>query len=156
MPALEALVDEGRARALYLFPTKALAQDQLLSLQELIRGELKGSVRDPRPAVGELRGSVRDLGPVVGRFGTYDGDTSQSARARLRGEVRVLLTNPDILHLDLLPNHTLWANFFANLRFVVVDEAHAYRGVFGSHVGCVLRRLWRVCTRYGSAPQIIA
>jgi DEAD/DEAH box helicase domain-containing protein len=133
VPVLEAIVADGRARALYLFPTKALAQDQLRSLQELTQGELKGL-----------------------RIGTYDGDTGRAARAQLRREAAILLTNPDMLHLGILPNHTLWADFFANLRFVVIDEAHVYRGVFGSHVGCVLRRLWRVSSRYGSAPQIVA
>jgi DEAD/DEAH box helicase domain-containing protein len=133
VPVLEALLEDGQARALYLFPTKALAHDQLRSLRELARGGWQDR-----------------------RFATYDGDTARSARARLRREASVLLTNPDMLHLGILPNHTLWADFFANLRFVVLDEAHVYRGVFGSHVGCVLRRLWRVCARYGSAPQIIA
>jgi DEAD/DEAH box helicase domain-containing protein len=133
VPVLETIAADPRARALYLFPTKALAQDQLRGLQELAQGELASR-----------------------RSGTYDGDTSQSARGRLRREASILLTNPDMLHLGILPNHTLWADFFANLRFVVLDEAHVYRGVFGSHVGCVLRRLWRVCARYGSAPQIIA
>jgi DEAD/DEAH box helicase domain-containing protein len=133
VPVLEVLLADPQARALYLFPTKALAQDQLRSLHEL-------TGREALPA----------------RFGTYDGDTPQAARARLRHEASILLTNPDMLHLGILPNHTLWADFFANLRFVVLDEAHVYRGVFGSHVGCVLRRLWRVCTRYGAAPQIIA
>ena len=133
VPVLEALIEDGRARALYLFPTKALAQDQLRSLHELTQGELKNK-----------------------RFGTYDGDTPQGVRTRLRREASILLTNPDMLHVGILPNHTLWADFFANLRFVVLDEAHVYRGVFGSHVGCVLRRLWRVCARYGSAPQIVA
>jgi DEAD/DEAH box helicase domain-containing protein len=133
IPVLEALVEDGHARALYLFPTKALAQDQLRSLHELTQDELRNK-----------------------RFGTYDGDTSQGVRARLRREASILLTNPDMLHLGILPNHTLWADFFANLRFLVIDEAHVYRGVFGSHVACVLRRLWRVCTRYGSAPLIIA
>ena len=133
VPVLEALLTDPRARALYLFPTKALAHDQLRSLQELAP-----------PAVGRQS------------YGTYDGDTSKSARARLRREANILLTNPDMLHLGILPNHTLWADFFANLRFVVIDEAHVYRGVFGSHVGCVLRRLWRVCAHYGAAPHIIA
>jgi DEAD/DEAH box helicase domain-containing protein len=133
IPVLEALLADPCARALYLFPTKALAQDQLRSLHELAQGELQGK-----------------------RFGTYDGDTPQGVRTRLRREASILLTNPDMLHLGILPNHTLWADFFANLRFVVIDEAHVYRGVFGSHVGCVLRRLWRVCTRYGAAPQIVA
>jgi DEAD/DEAH box helicase domain-containing protein len=133
VPVLDALVADPAARALYLFPTKALAQDQLRSLHELTREGMKGT-----------------------RFGAYDGDTPRSVRARLRREASIILTNPDMLHLGILPNHTLWAGFFASLRFVVIDEAHAYRGVFGSHVGCVLRRLWRVCARYGSAPQIIA
>jgi DEAD/DEAH box helicase domain-containing protein len=138
VPVLEALLADPHARALYLFPTKALAHDQLRGLHELSQGEMAG------------------LGLGHRRFGTYDGDTARSARSRLRREASVVLTNPDMLHLGILPNHTLWADFFANLRFVVVDEAHVYRGVFGSHVGCVLRRLWRVCAHYGSAPQIIA
>ncbi len=133
VPVMEALLADWRTRALYLFPTKALAHDQLRGLRELGQGTL-----------GDRR------------FNTYDGDTPQGVRARLRRESSVILTNPDMLHLGILPNHTLWADFFANLRFVVLDEAHIYRGVFGSHVGCVLRRLWRVCARYGSAPQIVA
>ncbi len=139
LPVLEVLLTDPRARALYLFPTKALAQDQLRSLRDLA-------------AVGQ------DAIPALAgkRFGTYDGDTPPGARARLRREASILLTNPDMLHLGILPNHPLWSDFFANLRFVVLDEAHVYRGVFGSHVGCVLRRLWRVCARYGSAPQIVA
>ncbi len=133
IPVLEALLANRQTRALYLFPTKALAHDQLRGLRELAPGELGDK-----------------------RFATYDGDTPRGVRSRLRREASVLLTNPDMLHLGILPNHTLWADFFTSLRFVVLDEAHIYRGVFGSHVGCVLRRLWRVCARYGSAPQIIA
>jgi DEAD/DEAH box helicase domain-containing protein len=133
VPVLETLLQDRGARALYLFPTKALAHDQLRSLRELARDLI-----DSR------------------QLATYDGDTPNSARARLRRGARVILTNPDMLHLGILPNHTLWAEFFGNLRYVVVDEAHVYRGVFGSHVGCVLRRLWRVCARYGSTPQIVA
>jgi DEAD/DEAH box helicase domain-containing protein len=133
VPVLEAVIADPTTRALYLFPTKALAQDQIRSLHELTGKGLRGM-----------------------QFGTYDGDTPRSERARLRREAGIILTNPDMLHLGILPNHTLWARFFTGLRFVVIDEAHAYRGVFGSHVGCVLRRLWRVCARYGSAPQIIA
>jgi DEAD/DEAH box helicase domain-containing protein len=138
VPVLETLLADPRARALYLFPTKALAHDQLRGLHELAEGELTR------------------LGLGHRRFGTYDGDTPRGARSRLRREACILLTNPDMLHLGILPNHTLWAGFFANLRFVIIDEAHVYRGVFGSHVGCVLRRLWRVCAHYGAAPQIIA
>jgi len=133
VPVLEALLANPRSRALYLFPTKALAHDQLRGLRELAKHGLENK-----------------------RFGTYDGDTPRGARGRLRRDAHILLTNPDMLHLGILPNHTLWASFFSNLRFVVLDEAHVYRGVFGSHVGCVLRRLWRVCAHYGAAPQIIA
>ena len=113
----------------------------------------------PRPAPRAARagqGELAEHGLEGRRFGTYDGDTPRAAAGRLRREASILLTNPDMLHLGILPNHTLWADFFANLRFVVIDEAHVYRGVFGSHVGCVLRRLWRVCAHYGAAPQIIA
>ena len=138
VPVLEALLTSPRARALYLFPTKALAHDQLRGLRELAKGEL----------------AQHGLGGR--RFSTYDGDTPRGVRGRLRREASILLSNPDMLHLGILPNHTLWADFFANLRFVVLDEAHVYRGVFGSHVGCVLRRLWRVCAHYGATPQIIA
>ena len=132
LPVLEAIVTDWRARALYLFPTKALAQDQLRSLREL---------------------TSRDLRDV--RFGTYDGDTPRSARARLRKSASIILTNPDMLSLGILPNHSLWANFFKNLKFVIIDEAHVYRGVFGSHVACVIRRLRRLCQYYSSSPQFI-
>jgi DEAD/DEAH box helicase domain-containing protein len=132
LPVLETIVTDWRAKALYLFPTKALAQDQLRSLRELTRHNL------------------RDV-----HFGTYDGDTPRSARARLRKSASIILTNPDMLSLGILPNHTLWASFFKNLKFVVIDEAHVYRGVFGSHVACVIRRLRRLCQHYGSSPQFI-
>jgi DEAD/DEAH box helicase domain-containing protein len=138
VPVLEAILADRQARALYLFPTKALAQDQLRGLRELAQGELA------RHGLGGKQ------------FDTYDGDTPRGARSRLRREASIILTNPDMLHMGILPNHTLWADFFTHLRYVVIDEAHVYRGVFGSHVGCMLRRLWRVCARYGSAPQIIA
>ncbi len=132
LPVLETILDDWRARALYLFPTKALAQDQLRSLRDLTRHALA------------------DL-----KFGTYDGDTPRSARARLRKSASVILTNPDMLHLGILPNHRLWSQFLSHLRFVVIDEAHVYRGVFGSQVACTLRRLRRLCQRYGSQPQFI-
>jgi DEAD/DEAH box helicase domain-containing protein len=132
LPVLEVIIADWRAKALYLFPTKALAQDQLRSLRELTRHDL------------------RDV-----RFGTYDGDTPRSARARLRKSASIILTNPDMLSLGILPNHTLWASFFKNLKFVVIDEAHVYRGVFGSQVACVIRRLRRLCQHYGSSPQFI-
>jgi len=132
LPVLWRMLEEPRARALYLFPTKALAQDQLRSLRQL---------------------AGRALPDLL--VGTYDGDTPQAARSRLRKSAGVILTNPDMLHHGILPNHTLWADFLTHLRYVVIDEAHAYRGVFGSQVACVLRRLRRLCAFYGSAPQFV-
>jgi DEAD/DEAH box helicase domain-containing protein len=132
LPVLEAIHNDEQARALYLFPTKALAQDQLRGLQELTQHALA------------------DV-----RFGAYDGDTPRPARARLRKSASIILTNPDMLHLGILPNHRLWSLFLSHLRFVVVDEAHVYRGVFGSQVACILRRLRRVCERYGSRPLFV-
>ncbi len=133
LPVLDALLSEPGGRALYLFPTKALAQDQLRVLHELA---------DPLPDPP--------------RFGTYDGDTPQQARGRLRRRGQIILTNPDMLHVGILPNHALWRPFLEGLRFVVVDEAHVYRGIFGSHVAGVLRRLRRLCASYGSEPTFIA
>jgi DEAD/DEAH box helicase domain-containing protein len=132
LPVLQSIHSDPKMRALYLFPTKALAQDQLRGL-------------------GDLTYAVSENLKV----GTYDGDTPRSARARLRKSASIVLTNPDMLHLGILPNHRLWSQFMAHLRFVVVDEAHVYRGVFGSHVACVLRRLRRLCERYGSQPLFI-
>ncbi len=130
---LEACLLDPQTRALYLFPTKALAQDQLRALGELTQGELSAI-----------------------QVNIYDGDTPQATRGRIRQQSGVLLTNPDMLHMGILPNHHLWQAFFRRLRFVVMDEAHVYRGVFGSQVGCVLRRLRRICALYGSRPQFIA
>ena len=132
LPVLETILNDWRARALYLFPTKALAHDQLRGLRDLTRH------------------AFADL-----KFGTYDGDTPRSARARLRKSASIILTNPDMLHLGILPNHRLWAQFLSRLRFVVIDEAHVYRGVFGSQVACILRRLRRLCERYDSQPLFI-
>ena len=132
LPTLEAMLAEPRARALFIYPTKALAQDQLRALQALLRA-------------GSLQLSVA----------TYDGDTERSARARLRRSARILLTNPDMLHYAILPNHGLWAEVLGNLRYVVFDEAHVYRGIFGSHVAAVVRRLKRLCRAYGTHPQFI-
>jgi len=132
LPVLDALLRDSRARALYLFPTKALSQDQLAELNDLA---------SRLPAA---------IGPAV-----YDGDTPTSARTTIRRSARVILTNPDMLHRGILPHHTNWMGFFQNLRFVVLDEVHTYRGVFGSHVANVLRRLKRVCAFYGAAPQFI-
>ncbi|HXF81161.1 MAG TPA: DEAD/DEAH box helicase [bacterium] len=128
LPVLEALLAEPSACALYLFPTKALAQDQADALAEF------------------------DLGV---RVGTYDGDTPPAARRRLRAEAQIILTNPDMLHVGILPQHARWARLFARLRFVVIDDAHIYRGVFGSHVANIIRRLRRLCRRHGADPIFI-
>ena len=131
LPVLQALVEQPEARVLYLFPTKALAQDQLAELNELAK-------------------TLPDM-----RMFTYDGDTPQDARRSVRARANLVLTNPDMLHSGILPHHTKWANLFQSLRYVVIDELHAYRGVFGSHLANVLRRLKRICRHYGSAPQFI-
>ena len=128
LPVLERLLAEPDARALYIFPTKALAQDQLRGLERLIKA-------NPR-----LAGIVRP--------GTYDGDTSPYHKRKVRSDANLVVTNPDMLHAGILPFHTKWARFFAGLRFVVLDEIHTYRGAFGSNVACVMRRLHRVCRHY--------
>jgi len=129
LPTLDVLCRDHRARALYLYPTKALAQDQARSISAL-------NVGAARPAI-------------------YDGDTPRERRAAIRKTANLVLTNPDMLHLAMLPNHGAWANFFSNLAVVVVDEAHVYRGVFGSHVANVLRRLRRVANAYGTEPRFV-
>jgi DEAD/DEAH box helicase domain-containing protein len=151
LPVLEAILAQPVARALYLFPTKALAQDQMRSLRDL-GCEVSDRGLDTAPSGTPTR-------PAAGlavRVGTYDGDTPQARRSKLRQQGQIILTNPDMLHVGILPNHALWASFFRHLRYVVIDEAHTYRGVFGSQVACVLRRLRRVCELYGSQPQFIA
>ncbi len=135
VPIAHAALTDPTATALLLFPTKALARDQCASLREL---------------AGELGPAAR-LGVA-----TFDGDTPPDQRRAARTRARVVASNPDMLHQGVLPMHEGWGRFFAGLRFVVVDELHTYRGLFGSHVGNVLRRLWRVCALYGSAPQVIA
>jgi DEAD/DEAH box helicase domain-containing protein len=129
LPVLDAIAREPKTRALYLYPTKALAQDQARAL-----GELKA--------------------PNV-RAGIYDGDTPGERRWQIRKWANVILTNPDMLHVGVLPHHDRWADVLHNLRYVVVDEAHVYRGVFGSHVGNVLRRLRRLARVYGADPQFL-
>jgi DEAD/DEAH box helicase domain-containing protein len=131
LPVLAALLADPAARALYLFPTKALAQDQLSNLQML------------GAAAGDLSSAI------------YDGDTPQAQRGAIRKNARLLLSNPDMLHTGILPHHTNWSEFFRDLRFVVIDEMHTYRGVFGSHIANVVRRLKRVAAFYGSHPQFI-
>jgi DEAD/DEAH box helicase domain-containing protein len=127
LPTLHILCQQARARALYLYPTKALAQDQARALAAFSLG------KRVRPAI-------------------YDGDTPREARAQIRRTANVVLTNPDMLHVGILPNHGAWAELFANLAVVVIDEAHVYRGVFGSHVANVLRRLRRIAAAYGTQP----
>ena len=144
VPVLESIAQSSQARALYLFPTKALAQDQLRALKELI---------DQTRRVTEK--NTNGLPVFTPRFGTYDGDTPKSSRTRLRRDANIILTNPDMLHVGVLPNHRLWSHFLKNLKFVVVDEAHIYRGVFGSHIAVILRRLTRLCQLYGNRPQFI-
>ncbi len=135
-PVLSTVLREPGARALYLFPTKALAQDQLAELQGL--AQIVGAAAE------------RDIGVF-----TYDGDTPNDARRAIRSRASVVLSNPDMLHAGVLPHHPRWARLFENLRFIVIDELHAYRGVFGSHLANVLRRLQRICRHYGSSPTFI-
>jgi DEAD/DEAH box helicase domain-containing protein len=130
LPTLDVLCRDPRARALYLYPTKALAQDQARALSAF--------------------GLTKRVYPAI-----YDGDTPREARAEIRRKASVVLTNPDMLHVGILPNHGAWADLFANLAVVVVDEAHVYRGVFGSHVANVLRRLRRIAAAYGTEPRFL-
>ncbi len=129
VPTAEVLMGDPRARALYLAPTKALAQDQARRIHAL-------GLKQLRPAI-------------------YDGDTPKDQRTRIRREANIILTNPDMLHVGVLPNHAAWRDLFANLAVVVIDEAHVYRGVFGSHVANVLRRLRRLASLYGTEPRFL-
>ncbi|MCX8032465.1 MAG: DEAD/DEAH box helicase [Thermoleophilia bacterium] len=129
LPVLDTLLRNPQARAIYIYPTKALAQDQLRRLRSLVGTHLE----------------------VV----PYDGDTPRATRQFARKKARILLTNPDMLHVSILPHHELWGNFFLNLRYIVIDEAHTYRGVFGSNVANVFRRLRRVASLYGADPRFI-
>jgi DEAD/DEAH box helicase domain-containing protein len=132
LPVLNRLMEDPGARALYLFPTKALAEDQLHELQQAL----------------DAAGSAL-------RAFTYDGDTPQDARKAIRERANIVLTNPDMLHAGILPHHTKWAKLFENLGYFIVDELHYCRGVYGSHVANVIRRLKRICEFYGSKPQFI-
>jgi DEAD/DEAH box helicase domain-containing protein len=136
LPIVEAALADVNARALYLFPTKALAQDQLKGLLELVADD-------------------RELAKAI-LPGVYDGDTPTAQRRRIRGEANLVLSNPDMLHASVLPYHPKWAAFFSDLKIVVVDEVHTYRGILGAHVSAVLRRLMRVCEHYGSRPVFLA
>jgi DEAD/DEAH box helicase domain-containing protein len=132
LPVLDLLLHDPAARAMYLFPTKALAEDQL----------------------HEFHSAVEEMGADIKVF-TYDGDTPQDARKAIRQRAGVVLTNPDMLHAGILPHHTRWSKYFENLRYVVIDELHYYRGVYGSHLANVLRRFKRVCEFYGSSPVFV-
>ncbi|MCO6455003.1 MAG: DEAD/DEAH box helicase [Pirellulaceae bacterium] len=136
LPILERCLADPEARALYLFPTKALAQDQLKGLLELLSGD------------DVVAGRIRP--------GVYDGDTPTSQRRRIKAEANLVLSNPDMLHASILPYHPKWSRFFAALRFIVLDEVHTYRGILGAHVAAVLRRLDRVCRHYGARPVYLA
>ncbi|MFD7524710.1 DEAD/DEAH box helicase [Paenibacillus chitinolyticus] len=132
LPVLQAIADDDTSRALYLFPTKALAQDQKSELNEII---------------GEMGIDIKSY--------TYDGDTSPAIRQIVRKAGHIVITNPDMLHSAILPHHTKWVSLFENLKYIVIDELHTYRGVFGSHVANVIRRLKRICKFYGSDPVFI-
>ncbi|MFI8576898.1 DEAD/DEAH box helicase [Rossellomorea aquimaris] len=132
LPVLQSIMDNPDARALYIFPTKALAQDQKSELNEII---------------SEAEASINSY--------TYDGDTSANIRQKVRKAGHIVITNPDMLHSAILPHHTKWVSLFENLKYVIIDELHIYRGVFGSHVSNVVRRLKRICEFYGASPIFI-
>ncbi|MEW8971214.1 MAG: DEAD/DEAH box helicase [Mesobacillus sp.] len=132
LPVLQSIIDDPNARALYMFPTKALAQDQKSEINELIQ---------------EAELAINSY--------TYDGDTPSNIRQKVRRAGHIVITNPDMLHSAILPHHTKWVSLFENLKYVVIDELHIYRGVFGSHVANVIRRLKRICNYYGSDPVFI-
>lgn len=132
LPVLQTILENPNARALYMFPTKALAQDQKSEINEIIQA----------------------AGVDINSY-TYDGDTPANIRQKVRKAGHVVITNPDMLHSAILPHHTKWVSLFENLKFVVIDELHTYRGVFGSHVANVIRRLKRICNYYGSHPVFI-
>lgn len=132
LPVLNSIIKDEESRAIFLFPTKALSQDQTKELHNLIT----------------------DSGVDVKTF-TYDGDTPASARKAIRQAGHIVVTNPDMLHSGILPHHTKWTKLFENLKYIVIDEVHHYRGVFGSHLANVLKRLLRICEFYGSKPQFI-
>ncbi|MGV3465822.1 MAG: DEAD/DEAH box helicase [Heyndrickxia sp.] len=132
LPVLQSIMEDENSRALYMFPTKALAQDQKSEINEIIE----------------------DAGIKVNSY-TYDGDTASNIRQKVRKAGHIVITNPDMLHSAILPHHTKWVSFFENLKYVIIDELHIYRGVFGSHVANVIRRLKRICRYYGSDPMFI-
>ncbi|HHX86649.1 MAG TPA: DEAD/DEAH box helicase, partial [Firmicutes bacterium] len=132
LPVLNTALADPESRAIYIFPTKALSQDQ----------------------VAELAGLANFLKAGITAY-TYDGDTDPHLRRSIRDYSRIVVTNPDMLHTGILPHHTKWVKLFSNLKYIVIDEVHQYRGVFGSHVANVIRRLKRICSFYGSSPKFI-
>ncbi|MGE6260265.1 DEAD/DEAH box helicase [Heyndrickxia sporothermodurans] len=132
LPVLQSILENSNSRALYMFPTKALAQDQKSEINEIIE----------------------ESGMQINSY-TYDGDTPSNIRQRVRKAGHIVITNPDMLHSGVLPHHTKWVSFFENLKYIIIDELHIYRGVFGSHVANVIRRLKRICEYYGSNPNFI-
>jgi DEAD/DEAH box helicase domain-containing protein len=148
LPVIDAILKNEDTRALYLFPTKALAQDQLAELYDLNRRLEDRKPADPK---AERAGAANR---ALGVF-TYDGDTPGDARRAIREKGHIVLTNPDMLHTGILPHHTRWTRLFENLKYIVIDELHSYRGVFGSHLCNVLRRLRRIADFYGSSPKFI-
>jgi DEAD/DEAH box helicase domain-containing protein len=155
LPVIDQLLRDERARGLYLFPTKALAQDQLSGLRRLLSSIHPEDLVEPFAGTSQhspasIRPALELLNPAI-----YDGDTPSDLRPGLRKSSRLILSNPDMLHAGILPHHTLWSDFFQDLRFVILDEMHTYRGVFGSHVANLLRRLRRVSRFYGANPQFL-
>ena len=134
LPVVDTCLRQPEARALYLFPTKALAQDQFKILASWATALSR----------------ITDLHPAI-----YDGDTPASRRQQIRSNTRLLITNPDMLHTGMLPHHTIWADFWRNLRYIIIDEMHTYRGIFGSHVANLLRRVKRIAAFYGAFPQFL-
>ena len=132
LPVLQTIIENPNTRALYIFPTKALAQDQKSEINEIIQ----------------------EAGLNINSY-TYDGDTPANIRQKVRKAGHIVITNPDMLHSAILPHHTKWVSLFENLQYVIIDELHTYRGVFGSHVANVIRRLRRICRFYGSDPVFI-
>ncbi len=145
LPVMQTLLEKPEARALYLFPTKALSQDQQSEINGMV-GSIEGVQEE----------SGKNPGPRIPlRVCIYDGDTPQSIRSDARDKGRIIISNPDMMHAGILPNHPKWISFFANLKFIVIDEMHMYRGIFGSHMANLLRRILRVARFYGAEPVFI-
>jgi DEAD/DEAH box helicase domain-containing protein len=173
LPVINAILENEDVRALYLFPTKALAQDQLAELYDVNQrvesgvGELSHEIADGEqrvistnagercPPVKAAATNAKSAGARRFAVFTYDGDTPGDARKAIREKGHIVLTNPDMLHTGILPHHTKWTRLFENLNYIVIDELHSYRGVFGSHLCNVLRRLRRIARFYGSEPKFI-